>query len=150
AHTYAHLYELPCTGLRLFTVYGPWGRPDMAIFSFTRAILSGQTIDIYNNGRMKRDFTYIDDVVESAARLLNQHPGADASWRSASPDPATSSAPYRIYNVGNHEPIDLLEFVGILEKALGRTAIKRLLPMQPGDVPETYADVDDLIGATGF
>jgi UDP-glucuronate 4-epimerase len=150
AHTYSHLFGIPSTALRLFTVYGPWGRPDMAVFGFTKAILEGEPIDLYNHGRMKRDFTYVDDVAESIARLLPLPPRPDAGWDPLSPDPGTSFAPYKVYNVGNHEPVELLEFVATLEKALSRKAVTRLLPMQPGDVLETYADVDDLIRTTGF
>jgi UDP-glucuronate 4-epimerase len=150
AHSYAHLYRIPCTAMRLFTVYGPWGRPDMAVFRFASAITNGQPIDIYNNGRMKRDFTYVDDIVESMVRLLPNPATPDDQWRSRPPDPATSFAPYRVLNLGNHEPVELIEFVNILEKALGRTAVKRFLPMQPGDVLETYADVEELVSATGF
>jgi len=150
AHSYAHLYKIPCTGVRLFTVYGPWGRPDMATFSFTRAILKGEPIDIYNNGRMRRDFTYVADIVESVVRLLEKPATRDDGWYSRPPDPATSFAPYRVYNLGNHQPVELLDFIGILEKALGRAAVKRFLPMQAGDVLETYADVGELVQAIGF
>ncbi|HYG74301.1 MAG TPA: NAD-dependent epimerase [Planctomycetota bacterium] len=150
AHSYAHLFRMPCTGLRFFTVYGPWGRPDMAAFLFTRAILEGKPIDLFNEGRMRRDFTYIDDIAEGVVRVLDRVPQPDSAWNGAAPDPATSSAPYRIYNIGNHAPVELLRFVEILEKELGRKAQKRLLPMQPGDVPETFADVEDLSRDTGF
>lgn len=150
AHTYAHLYRLPVTGLRFFTVYGPWGRPDMALFKFTRAILAGEPIDIYNNGRHARDFTYIDDVVEGVLRTADRVPQPNPSWDGADPDPATSSAPYRIYNIGNHSPVELMDFIGVLEQALGREAKKNFLPMQPGDVPTTFADVDDLVADVGF
>ena len=150
AHAYAHLYKVPCTGLRLFTVYGPWGRPDMATFGFTRAILKGEPIDIYNNGRMRRDFTYIDDIVESIVRLIDKPAAPDDAWHSRPPDPASSFAPYRVYNLGNHQPVELLDFVSILERALGRTAVKRFLPMQPGDVLETFADVKELTETIGF
>jgi UDP-glucuronate 4-epimerase len=150
AHSYAHLYGLPCTGLRFFTVYGPWGRPDMSLFLFTKAILAGKPIDVFNYGEHKRDFTYIDDIVEGVARVLDRVPEPNPAWRSDAPDPATSSAPYRLYNIGNHQPVELLYVIELLEGALGRKAQKNLLPMQPGDVPETYADVEDLIQDAGF
>ena len=150
AHTYAHLYRLPVTGLRFFTVYGPWGRPDMALFLFTKAILTGEPINVFNHGDMKRDFTYIEDIVEGIVRILRQIPEADPTWSSDSPDPARSNAPYRVYNIGSGRPIGLLRFIEILEKALGRRAIKNFLPMQPGDVPATYADVADLIRDVGY
>ncbi|HWK38138.1 MAG TPA: NAD-dependent epimerase [Hyphomicrobium sp.] len=150
AHTYAHLYRLPVTGLRFFTVYGPWGRPDMAPIKFTRAILAGEPIDIYNNGHHARDFTYIDDVVEGVLRTSDRIAAPDPAWTSAAPDPATSSAPYRIYNIGNHSPVELMHFIGVLEQALGREAKKRFLPMQPGDVPATFANVADLAADVGF
>jgi len=150
AHTYAHLHRLPVTGLRFFTVYGPWGRPDMALFKFTRAILAGEPIDVFNNGHHARDFTYVDDVVEGVLRAADRIPRPDPSWSGASPDPATSSAPYRIYNIGNHSPVELMHFIEVLERALGREAKKNFLPLQPGDVPATFADVDDLIADVGF
>lgn len=150
AHTYAHLYRLPVTGLRFFTVYGPWGRPDMALFKFTRAILAGEPIDVFNNGHHARDFTYIDDVVEGVLRTADRIPGPNPAWSGAAPDPATSSAPYRIYNIGNHSPVELMHFIEVLERTLGREAKKNFLPMQPGDVPATFADVDDLIADVGF
>lgn len=150
AHTYSHLYGLPTTGLRFFTVYGPWGRPDMALFIFTRAILEGKPIKVFNYGKMKRDFTYIDDVVEGIVRLLDKKPAPDPNWDPVNPDPATSSAPYRVYNIGNNRPVELDKFIATLEKALGKTAQKEYLPLQPGDVPETYADIDDLFQAVGF
>jgi UDP-glucuronate 4-epimerase len=150
AHTYSHLFRIPTTGLRFFTVYGPWGRPDMAYFSFTRAIEEGRTIEVFNNGEMERDFTYIDDIVEGLVRLIGTPPGPDPSWDAAKPDPATSSAPYRIYNIGNHQPVRLLDFIRILEKKLGRSAELRMLPMQPGEVVTTFADVDELRAAIGF
>jgi UDP-glucuronate 4-epimerase len=150
AHTYAHLYGLPCTGLRFFTVYGPWGRPDMAYFIFTRAILKGEPINVFNDGRMKRDFTYIDDVVDGVVRVLDRVPKPNPSWPGDRPDPSTSSAPYKLYNIGNHQPVDLLQMIEVLERALGKKAEKRLLPMQPGDVPATCADVDDLARDVGF
>ncbi|ADJ27444.1 NAD-dependent epimerase [Nitrosococcus watsonii] len=145
AHTYSHLYRLPTTGLRFFTVYGPWGRPDMALFKFTRNILAGKPIEIYNYGRHQRDFTYIDDIVEGVTRTLDRLPTPNTNWNGATPEPNTSSAPYRIYNIGNHQPVELGKFIKILEECLGREAKKNLLPLQPGDVPATYADVDDLI-----
>jgi len=150
SHSYAHLYALPCTGLRFFTVYGPWGRPDMALFKFTRGILASEPIPVYNEGRMIRDFTYIDDIVEGVVRILDVVPAANPSWNSDAPDPATSCAPYRIYNIGNNKPVQLLDFIHALEKALGRKAKLDLLPMQMGDVPSTMADVSDLERATGF
>jgi UDP-glucuronate 4-epimerase len=150
AHTYSHLFRLPTTGLRFFTVYGPWGRPDMALFLFTRAILAGQPIDVFNHGRMRRDFTYIDDIVEGVLRVMDRTAQPDPQWSSARPDPGTSSAPYRVYNIGNNRPVELLEMISLVEQCLGRTAVKNFLPMQPGDVPETYADVDDLVRDTGF
>jgi UDP-glucuronate 4-epimerase len=150
AHTYAHLYRVPVTGLRFFTVYGPWGRPDMALFKFTRAMLAGEPIEIYNNGRHARDFTYIDDIVEGVVRTLDRVAAPDAAWSGADPDPASSSAPYRLYNIGNNNPVELMHLIACLEKALGVTAKKRFLPMQPGDVPATCADVDDLMADVGF
>jgi UDP-glucuronate 4-epimerase len=150
AHSYSYLYGLPTTGLRLFTVYGPWGRPDMVLFKFTKAILEGRVIDVFNNGRMKRDFTYVDDVVESIIRIMNVIPAPDPQWSGERPDPSSSLAPFRLYNVGNHEPVELLEVIRLLEEALGKTAKKRLLPIQPGDVPATYADVEGLQQVTGF
>ena len=150
AHTYASLYRLPCTGLRFFTVYGPWGRPDMALFLFTKAILEGRPIDVYNQGLMKRDFTYIDDIIEGVCRVAERIPAPDPRWRADCPDPATSFAPYRIYNIGNNRPVELLHFIDILEKNLRMKARKNFLPMQPGDVPETYADVDELAADVGF
>ncbi len=150
AHSYAHLYKLPCTGLRFFSVYGPWGRPDMAMFLFTKAILEGKPIDVYNNGDLQRDFTYIDDIVEGVARVAARIPSADPAWNGDAPNPATSKAPYRLYNIGNHNPVHLMHFIELIEKAAGRTAEKRFLPMQPGDVPATFADVDDLVQDVGF
>lgn len=150
AHSYSHLYKIPVTGLRFFTVYGPWGRPDMAIFMFTRAILAGEPIDVFNNGEMRRDFTYIDDIVEGVVRVADVIPAPDSSWNGNDPDPGTSKAPYRLYNIGNNQPVPLLEMIAILEKRLGRGVEKRFLPMQAGDVPETYADVEALSEATGF
>ncbi len=150
AHTYSSLYKLPCTGLRFFTVYGPLGRPDMAYFLFTRAILENKPIDVFNHRKMRRDFTYIDDIVEGLIRVIVNIPAPDKGWNHDNPDPATSSAPYRMYNIGNNNPVELMKFIGVLEDCLGRKAEKNLLPMQPGDVPETYADVDDLVNAVGF
>jgi UDP-glucuronate 4-epimerase len=150
AHTYASLYGLPVTGLRFFTVYGPWGRPDMALFLFTRAILAGEPIDVYNNGLMQRDFTYIDDIVEGVVRVMDRLPEPDPLWSGTDPDPGTSYAPYRVYNIGNNRPVELLRFIEVLEEALGKVAQKRFLPLQPGDVPATCADVDDLIRDVGF
>jgi UDP-glucuronate 4-epimerase len=150
AHTYSHLYGLPTTGLRFFTVYGPWGRPDMALFLFTKAILEGRPIDVFNHGRMQRDFTYVDDIVEGVVRVMDKTATPDAAYRADTPDPATSSAPYRVFNIGNHDPVPLLEFIGCIEQALGRTAQKNLLPLQDGDVPATYADVTALRDWVGF
>jgi UDP-glucuronate 4-epimerase len=150
AHSYAHLYKLPCTGLRFFTVYGPWGRPDMALFSFTRSILEGKPIDVYNNGKMKRDFTYVDDITAGVVRALDRIAQPDPNFNANNPDPASSFAPYRIYNIGNSEPVELLRFIEVLEKALGKSAKKNLLPMQAGDVPETFAEVSDLTRDVGF
>ncbi len=150
AHSYSHLYNLPATGLRFFTVYGPWGRPDMALFIFTRRILAGEAVEVYNYGDMKRDFTYIDDIVEGVWRVMNKVPGKDPGWDALHPDPATSSAPYRLFNIGNHRPVDLLRFIGLVEKSLGREAKKVMLPLQPGDVKETCADIEDLHRHVGF
>jgi len=150
AHAYASLYRIPCTGLRFFTVYGPWGRPDMALFLFTRAILENRPIDVFNHGKMKRDFTYIDDIVEGVHRVLDRIPEPDPAWRGDSPDPSSSFAPYRLYNIGNNRPVDLIEYITVLEDQLGRKAVRNLLPMQAGDVPATCADVDDLTAAVGF
>lgn len=144
AHTYASLFNLPCTGLRFFTVYGPYGRPDMALFLFTKAIIEGKPIDVFNNGKMKRDFTYVDDIVESIERLIPMAPVPDKNWSGMAPDPSSSFAPYRLYNIGNSDPVELLHFIEIIEQKLGKTAIKNFLPIQDGDVPETYADVSDL------
>ncbi|MDH3029285.1 NAD-dependent epimerase [Methylobacterium fujisawaense] len=150
AHSYSHLYGLPTTGLRFFTVYGPWGRPDMALYLFTRAILAGEPIRVFNQGQMLRDFTYIDDIVAGIRALTERPATPNPAWSAAEPDPGTSAAPYRIYNIGNNEPVALLEMIALLEVALGRKAEKILLPMQPGDVPATYADIDDLVHETGF
>ena len=150
AHCYAHLYRIPCTGLRFFTVYGPWGRPDMALFIFTKAILEGTPIEVFNHGNMRRDFTYVDDIVEGIIRVLDRPPTPNPSWSGDQPDPGTSSAPARVYNIGNHQPVELLHFIEVLEKALGRKAEKKLMPLQPGDVPATYADIDDLTRDVGF
>ncbi len=150
AHTYSHLYELPTTGLRFFTVYGPWGRPDMALFLFTKAILENRPIDVYNHGKMRRDFTYIDDIVEGIVRVADRPAPPNREWNSDRPDPGTSRAPYRVYNIGNHQPVELEYFIDVLEDALGRKAVRNLLPIQPGDVPATYADVEDLKRDVGF
>ncbi len=150
AHTYAHLFRLPVTGLRFFTVYGPWGRPDMALFLFTKAILAGRPIDVFNHGNMRRDFTYVDDIVEGVVRVLDRTPAPDPDWSGHHPEPCSSSAPYRLYNIGNNQPVELLEYIAALEDALGMKAEKNLLPMQPGDVPATWADVDDLIRDVDF
>jgi UDP-glucuronate 4-epimerase len=150
AHTYSHLYKLPTTGLRFFTVYGPWGRPDMSLFMFTRNILDGKPIDVFNYGNHRRDFTYIDDIVEGVIRVIDKPAQANACWASDNPDPGTSLAPYRVYNIGNNNPVNLLAFIETLEKSLGKKAIKNLLPLQPGDVPDTYADVSDLENDLGY
>ncbi len=150
AHTYSHLYGLPTTGLRFFTVYGPWGRPDMALFLFTKAILEGRPIDVFNHGRMRRDFTYVDDIVEGVVRVMDRVAEPNGAWSGAKPDPGTSAAPYRLYNIGNNQPVELMHLIEVLEGCLGRTAEKNMLPMQPGDVPATYADVDDLVRDVGF
>ena len=150
AHTYSHLYNLPTTGLRFFTVYGPWGRPDMALFTFTKLILSGKAIDVYNYGKMQRDFTYIDDIVEGVIRTLDKIPEPNPQWSGEHPDPSTSKAPYKIYNIGNNQPVELIRFIEVLEGCLGMKAEKNLLPLQPGDVLATYADVEDLAKDVGF
>jgi UDP-glucuronate 4-epimerase len=150
AHTYSGLYGIPTTGLRFFTVYGPWGRPDMALFLFTKAILEGRPIDVFNHGKMQRDFTYVDDIVEGVCRVIDRVPAGDPAWSGATPDPGASFAPYKLYNIGNNNPVELLRFIEVLEKALGREAVKNLLPLQAGDVPATYADVDDLMRDVGF
>lgn len=150
AHTYAHLYRLPVTGLRFFTVYGPWGRPDMALFLFTRKILAGEPIDVFNNGHHSRDFTYIDDIVEGVVRCCDRFAQTNPQWNGGTPDPATSAAPYRLYNIGNHAPVQLLDYIACIEKATGQIATKNFLPMQAGDVPDTYADIDALKADIGF
>ena len=150
AHAYSHLYGLPCTGLRFFTVYGPWGRPDMAYFSFTKAIIEGIPIDVYNCGNMKRDFTYIDDIIEGVIRVMEKIPQPNPDWDMVNPDPGSSYAPYKLYNIGNNSPVELTKFIEILESNLGRKAVKNMLPMQAGDVPITYADIDDFVRDIGF
>jgi UDP-glucuronate 4-epimerase len=150
AHTYSNLFKIPTTGLRFFTVYGPWGRPDMALFYFTKNILAGKPIDVFNNGKMKRDFTYIDDIVSGIEKLLPKAAKPNPKWSGMNPDAATSFAPYRIFNIGNNKPVQLLKYISTLEKYLGKKAIKNFLPLQPGDVLATYADVDDLTKITGF
>jgi UDP-glucuronate 4-epimerase len=150
AHTYAHLYGLPVTGLRFFTVYGPWGRPDMALYLFTRRILAGQPIDVFNYGHHRRDFTYVDDIVDGVIRATDRPATGNAQWSGDEPDPGTSRAPYRLYNIGNNRPVELLRYIELLEKALGRKAEMNLLPLQPGDVPDTWADIDDLQRDTGY
>ena len=150
AHTYSHLYGLPTTGLRFFTVYGPWGRPDMALFLFTKAILAGQPIDVFNHGQMRRDFTYIDDIVQGVVRVADRVAAPNPDWDAAAPDPGTSPAPYRVYNIGNHTPVELDHFIAAIENALGRKAVRHYLPMQPGDVAATSADVEDLRRDVGF
>jgi len=150
AHTYASLFNLPCTGLRFFTVYGPWGRPDMVLFLFTKAILEGRPIDVFNYGKMERDFTYIDDIIEGVVRVMEKTPEPNAGWNGNHPDAGTSYAPYRLYNIGNNNPVELMRFIEVLENCLGKKAEKNLLPIQPGDVPSTCADVDDLVRDVGF
>jgi len=150
AHSYSHLYGLPATGLRFFTVYGPWGRPDMAYFLFTRKILAGEPIDVFNHGQCRRDFTYIDDIIEGVVAILDQVAAPDPGWSGEAPDPATSYAPYRIYNIGNNRPVDLMYFIGVLEELLGRKATMNMLALQAGDVPQTYADIDRIGKAVGF
>jgi UDP-glucuronate 4-epimerase len=150
AHTYSHLYKLPTTGLRFFTVYGPWGRPDMALWLFTQAILAGKPIDVFNEGKMRRDFTYVDDIVEGVIRTADHFASPNPGWTGADPDPGTSFAPYRVYNIGNNQPVELMHLIDVLEQNLGTKAVKRMLPMQPGDVPATFADVDDLTADVGF
>lgn len=150
AHAYSHLFRLPTTGLRFFTVYGPWGRPDMAMWIFAKAIMAGKPIKLFNNGDMRRDFTYVDDIVEAIERLVDHPPEPDPTWSGAAPDPGTSNAPWRVYNIGNNNPVELLEVVRLLEEAIGKKANRELLPMQPGDVPATYANVDDLMREVDF
>jgi UDP-glucuronate 4-epimerase len=150
AHAYSNLYHIPTTGLRFFTVYGPYGRPDMALFLFTKAILDSKPIEVFNHGKMRRDFTYVDDIVEGIVRLIPKPPNGNPTWSGEHPDPASSFAPYKIYNIGNNQPVELLYFIEVLETKLGKKAIKNLLPLQEGDVPETYADVDDLMRDVGF
>jgi UDP-glucuronate 4-epimerase len=150
AHSYAHLFGIPCTGLRFFTVYGPWGRPDMALFLFTKAILAGEPVKVFNEGRHTRDFTYVDDIVEGVVRTLDHVPSAAPNWSGRAPDPASSLAPYRIYNIGNQEPVKLLRYLEVLEQCLGKKAKLELLPLQPGDVPDTEADVSDLVADVGY
>jgi len=145
AHTYSHLYDIPTTGLRFFTVYGPWGRPDMALFKFTKAILANEAIPVFNYGKHRRDFTYIDDIVEGVIRVLDRPSSSNPEWIGDQPDSGTSKAPWRVYNIGNNNPVDLMDYIEVLEKTLGKTAEKDFLPLQPGDVPDTYADVKDLI-----
>ncbi|HET9279416.1 MAG TPA: NAD-dependent epimerase [Flavitalea sp.] len=150
AHSYSHLYNIPTTGLRFFTVYGPWGRPDMALFLFTKAILQGDSIKVFNEGKMQRDFTYIDDIIQGVIRVLDNPAAPSADWRGNSPDPATSYAPYRVYNIGNNQPAELVEFIKAIETELGKKAIKEYLPMQAGDVPATHADISNLTADTGY
>ena len=150
AHTYSHLYRLPCTGLRFFTVYGPWGRPDMALFLFTQAILENKPIKVFNHGKMQRDFTYIDDIIEGVVRVMGRLPEVNPKWSGDAPDPGTSSAPYKVYNIGNNNPVELIKFIEIIEDILGKKAQKELMDIQPGDVAATYADVDDLMEDVGF
>lgn len=150
AHTYSHLYRLPTTGLRFFTVYGPWGRPDMALFKFTKAILAGEKIQVFNYGKHRRDFTYIDDIVEGVVRVLDQPAPPNPNWSGADPDPGSSAAPWRIYNIGNNTSVELMNYIAALEKALGRKAAMEMLPLQPGDVPDTYADLSDLVEQFGY
>jgi len=150
AHTYSSLFDIPTTGLRFFTVYGPWGRPDMALFKFTKRILKGEPIEVYNHGNMKRDFTYVDDVVRGIVRLIPKSPQPDDSWNGQSPNPSTSFCKYKLFNIGNHRPVELEHFISVLEDALGKKAVKNYQPIQPGDVPETYADIKDLQESVGF
>ncbi|MDX2066506.1 MAG: NAD-dependent epimerase [Fimbriimonadaceae bacterium] len=150
AHCYSHLYQLPTTGLRFFTVYGPWGRPDMAMFLFTKAILAGEPINVFNNGKMRRDFTFVEDIVEGVMRVTDLTPAGNPAWDGNDPDPGTSKAPYKVYNIGNNSPVELMHVIETLEAKLGKTAIKNMMPMQDGDVPATYADVEDLQRDAGF
>ena len=150
AHTYSHLYKLPTTGLRFFTVYGPWGRPDMALFKFTKAILAGEKIPVFNYGKHRRDFTYIDDIVEGLMRVLDRPAPLNPDWNGAHPDSGSSAAPWRVYNIGNNSPVELMDYIGALEKALGKKAEMEMLTLQPGDVPDTYADLTDLVEQFGY
>jgi UDP-glucuronate 4-epimerase len=150
AHTYSWLFKIPTTGLRFFTVYGPWGRPDMALFTFTRNILDGKPIDVFNHGHHKRDFTYVDDIAEGVVRACDRVAAPNAQWTGDNPDPATSSAPFRLYNIGNNAPVDLIRYIEVLEDCLGRKAVKNMLPLQAGDVPDTFADVEDLVRDVGY
>jgi UDP-glucuronate 4-epimerase len=150
AHTYAHLYQLPVTGLRFFTVYGPWGRPDMALFLFTKNILAGKPIDVFNYGNHRRDFTYVDDIAQGVVRAMDRPAKPNAEWNSDAPDPGTSKAPYRIYNIGNNQPVELMRYIECIEQSLGKQAQKNLLPLQAGDVPDTFADVEDLVQDVGY
>ncbi len=150
AHTYSHLFQIPTTGLRFFTVYGPWGRPDMSPMLFAKKIIQGESIDVFNYGNHRRDFTYIDDIVEGVIRVLDKPASPNTAWSGEKPDPSSSPAPYRIYNIGSNNPVELLKYIEILENCIGKKAIKNLLPMQPGDVPDTYADVDALIADVGY
>ena len=150
AHTYSHLYDIPTTGLRFFTVYGPWGRPDMALFIFTKAILEGRPIDVFNHGNMKRDFTYIDDIITGTVKVLDNPPDSDPSWSGLNPNPSRSRAPYRLYNIGSSSPVGLMDFIEAIEESLGRKAKKNFLPLQPGDVPNTWANVEDLVESFGY
>jgi UDP-glucuronate 4-epimerase len=150
AHSYSSLYHLPTTGVRLFTVYGPWGRPDMALFLFTKNILAGKPIDVFNYGKHRRDFTYIDDIVEGVIRVLDNPPQGNSEWSGAKPDPATSKSPYQLYNIGNNNPVELMDYIRVLEENLGKKAVCNMLPLQDGDVPDTYADVEDLVNNLGY
>ena len=150
AHTYSNLYNLPTTGLRFFTVYGPWGRPDMALFKFTKAMLAGESIPVFNYGKHRRDFTYIDDIVEGVIRVLDRPASSNPDWDGANPDSGTSKAPWRVYNIGNNSPVELMDYIGALEESLGIEADKEMLPLQDGDVPDTYANVDDLVKEFGY
>ena len=150
AHTYSHLYQLPTTGLRFFTVYGPWGRPDMALFKFTKAIIAGEPIQVFNYGKHRRDFTYVDDIVEGVIRVLDQPAASNPAWQGIAPDPGTSPAPWRVYNIGNNSPVELMDYIAAIEKALGKKALVQYLPLQDGDVPNTYADVDDLVAQFNY
>jgi UDP-glucuronate 4-epimerase len=150
AHCYSHLFDLPTTGLRFFTVYGPWGRPDMALFLFAKAILEGRPIDVFNHGKMKRDFTYVDDIVEGVVRVIDHAPAGSPQWSGEQPDPSCSKVPYKVYNIGNSSPVSLMGFIEAIEKSLGKTATKNMLPLQPGDVPATWADVSDLEADLGY